>query len=289
MQPQCLGMEDPTLRFVGILLEKHRASGDNLWKIADEPAIPGGVIVRFSLDVTGDEREEWFYRSTTVDHYWIVLSPQNDGKYNVLSTDVELGEGVGARIQRNEDQVILTHVWNRYPDVIHIFENRFRQDGSFQKNFTKIEGLAKVAARNRVDNWPKSEWGEEVKFENAQIIALEQFLKDDGGKWCPYDFKQNVLKQETLFVSADSDDKEMFTIAGAQKAYALLKEKSNGVVDRSVSAPPAPRSDSAHQSSGGQRETGKLSSPVRKFALVAALLILSIAGYRAISRRGISH
>ena len=126
-----------------------------------------------------------------------------------------------------------------------------------------------------------------MRFDTAQRITLEQFLRGDDAEWQPYDFNQNVLKQEAAYASAQSNENPPFTIVEARKAYQRLKEKSTGAVERRSPPSNNPALKVGDRPIDGAKAGGEEKESVTgKLALIAALLLLGIAMFRVFSRRG---
>ncbi len=217
--------QTPETEFVGQVMQQQEESGFNFWD-GLEKRRPGGMLVRGFIDVTGDGVPDLLITSSLDPELQWSLFVAQTGGYRQTSSEVKL-QGPSARIRKEGGLTFLTDLAMR-SDWLGIFENQIDARGTVRVKHELVDGYDYVKQRRSRPGWPETEFGEGVRFQNAETVSLQEYLQNPAVFWRPYAFEQPLQAQDEL-IPAETQQRlnaRYFSPMDAQQAWARLNPKT---------------------------------------------------------------
>lgn len=191
------GLAEVCRDFGASVLAEQEAGGFGYWT-ASSTQPPGGCVVRFQRDVTGDGEDEFFLCSSiSPERKWAVYTTK-DGTL-VKSGEMDLMGEASAYVRGTGDGPEVLTAIHREFSFVGVKENRFHPDGSVSTAFSSFEKPDEVESLVKKPGWPESEFGSGTVFEGAEFCSLRSLLGDAEPRWFSFDFGTRLSAQhETL-------------------------------------------------------------------------------------------
>lgn len=225
---------DPLDDFINDVINEQKSSNFNYWNGTNQQP-SGGVIVRFRYDVTGDGKEDYFYRSTiSPSGKWTFYRSSSKGYIKSKNT-VNMLDQVGARIREEEDFFVLTSVHEKLT-WMSIVENKIYPDGKIETTEPQvIDGYENIQKEKKKAGWAEGVYGKLIVFENAEISSLQDVVLKKNPIWIKYDHRNffynqhkpsGKLRKEMFGVDFDSNMAlETLNRAVSNKRKRSIREK----------------------------------------------------------------
>lgn len=186
----------PVQDFVTVLLP--RVDEQHWWGF-DEKKPPGGYLVRFEHDITGDGRSEVFVASSLEAdeeaYSWTIYSPDSEQSYSTIASGVTIPPHVGFYLVSGPKRELQTVYSNPKFGVATIERYSIQDRGALTHNKQELTG-AQVAQLG-ADDWKKTfTIGDEVKPEVSKVLLAEYAL-NRAVEWRRYNPELGVLGQNS--------------------------------------------------------------------------------------------
>lgn len=201
-----------------------RVDEQHWWGI-NEDKPPGGYLLRFEQDITGDGRKELFLASSLESEAgacaWSIYSPDAQQNYTEIGTNVVIPPGDEFYFKSAGAQRELQTVYKNEKFGLGIID-RYSVPSAGSVTHTKQELTAEQITQLDADNWKETFGiGEEIKPTVSKVL-LAEYANNRSVQWRPYKTDLGVTDQnndpaDASAIAANSG----FTLQNAKQLFGV--------------------------------------------------------------------